>query len=62
MTNEAGNKSEVEVKFEVATNINALIANVNHYADLNLIYNHSAERYLEFGLKRIKRTFQPIRD
>ncbi len=60
---EAGNKSqETKISFESKTDIGAIMDNVRHYFDLNLISKKSTKQLLEARLKIIQNKIKLVSD
>ena len=53
---EAGNQASKEINFKLATNIKAIISNVGHYKELNLIHSWKTQWLLEIRLRNIERS------
>lgn len=51
---EAGNRNEQNVTFEITTNVKTIISNVVHYFDLKLITSRNTKNFLEIKLRNIK--------
>lgn len=56
----AGNESEKLVSFNVATDINAILQNINHYKDLNFITDQKTADFLQVKIKDIAHTIDMI--
>ncbi|NLC31361.1 MAG: alpha/beta hydrolase, partial [Candidatus Moranbacteria bacterium] len=55
---EAGNKTNREVKFILSTNVKVLIDNISHYYDLKLIKKESEKKMLDNNLKVVQREIE----
>lgn len=50
---EEGNLGEKEVAFQIVTNIDSIVDNVSHYADLGMIEKNTEKKLLKLELKKI---------